>query len=422
MARPPIIAQSGKLFRRQLDDALDYLEDNLGGGGGSSAWGGITGTLSDQTDLQAALDAKVATSSLATVATTGSYGDLTGIPGTFTPAAHTHTEADITDLGSYQPLATVLTNTTASYTTAEETKLAGIETGATADQTGSEIKAAYEAEANTNAFTDAEKTKLAGIATGAEVNAVDSVNTQTGAVVLDADDIADAATTNKFTTASDISKLAGIESGATADQSDSEIETAYNNQVSVVSQAEGEAGTATTVRRWTAQRVKQAIDALAPSGGSSVYSVHKRSGPGGANSIGTGYTFNWDTEELKSGSDITWSGTNPSRLTIATAGIYRIGGFITVSSSDQRAQTSAEIRINGTSVGVYRSGSYIRNTGDSWDFWCMEIAPEPFQLSVNDYVEIAAVRNSGATGYNTGTAHTIYAYNSLSRIWVERAA
>jgi hypothetical protein len=43
---------------------------------------------------------------------------------------------------------------------------------------------------------------------------VDSVNTQTGAVVLDADDISDAATTNKFTTAGDISKLAGIEASA----------------------------------------------------------------------------------------------------------------------------------------------------------------------------------------------------------------
>lgn len=29
-----------------------------GGGGGGAAWGGITGTLSDQTDLQSALDAK----------------------------------------------------------------------------------------------------------------------------------------------------------------------------------------------------------------------------------------------------------------------------------------------------------------------------------------------------------------------------
>lgn len=36
--------------------------------------------------------------------------------------------------------------------------------------TGAEIKALYEAEANTNAYTDAEVTKLAGIAAGAEVN------------------------------------------------------------------------------------------------------------------------------------------------------------------------------------------------------------------------------------------------------------
>ena len=60
----------------------------------------------------------------------------------------------------------------------------------------------------------ADGTKLDGIAAGAQVNTVDSVNTQTGAVVLDADDISDAATTNKFTTAGDISKLAGIEAGA----------------------------------------------------------------------------------------------------------------------------------------------------------------------------------------------------------------
>jgi hypothetical protein len=44
--------------------------------------------------------------------------------------------------------------------------------------------------------------------------AVDSVNGQTGIVVLDADDIDDTSTTQKFTTAGDISKLAGIESGA----------------------------------------------------------------------------------------------------------------------------------------------------------------------------------------------------------------
>lgn len=41
--------------------SLPYL---TGGGGGGGTWGTITGTLSAQTDLQSALDAKVSTSSL----------------------------------------------------------------------------------------------------------------------------------------------------------------------------------------------------------------------------------------------------------------------------------------------------------------------------------------------------------------------
>lgn len=64
--------------------------------------------------------------------------------------------------------------------------------------------------------------------------------------------------------ASSLRSHINVENGATADQTDGEIETAYNNQVSVVEQAEAEAGVATTVRRWTAQRVAQAIAALAP--------------------------------------------------------------------------------------------------------------------------------------------------------------
>jgi hypothetical protein len=46
-------------------------------------------------------------------------------------------------------------------------KLDGIESGATADQTNTQIKTAYEANADTNEFSDAEQTKLAGIATSA---------------------------------------------------------------------------------------------------------------------------------------------------------------------------------------------------------------------------------------------------------------
>jgi hypothetical protein len=44
--------------------------------------------------------------------------------------------------------------------------------------------------------------------------AVDSVNAQTGSVVLDSDDIDDTGKTHKFTTAAEAAKLAGIEAGA----------------------------------------------------------------------------------------------------------------------------------------------------------------------------------------------------------------
>ena len=88
---------------------------------------------------------------------------------------------------------------------------------------GNVIKTAYEAQGDTNAFTDAEQLQLAGL-TGATVT---SVNGATGAVVLDADDIDGTLTTNKYTTAADISKLAGIETAATADQSNAEIKVAY---------------------------------------------------------------------------------------------------------------------------------------------------------------------------------------------------
>ena len=56
------------------------------------------------------------------------------------------------------------------------TKLAGIETAATADQTNAEIKTAYEANSNTNAYTDTEKTFVNAItATATELNILDGV-------------------------------------------------------------------------------------------------------------------------------------------------------------------------------------------------------------------------------------------------------
>lgn len=77
---------------------------------------------------------------------------------------------------------------------------------------------------STEDFTTAEKNKLATVDPNAEENAVNSVNGQVGTVQLDADDITDTSTVNKFTTQADINKLAGIEFNATADQTKADID------------------------------------------------------------------------------------------------------------------------------------------------------------------------------------------------------
>lgn len=56
-------------------------------------------------------------------------------------------------------------------------------------------------------------------------------------------------------------KLDGIETQATQDQTDQEIETAYNNQVAQVSGAEITAGTETGIRRYSPANVKAIVDA-----------------------------------------------------------------------------------------------------------------------------------------------------------------
>ncbi len=108
---------------------------------------------------------------------------------------------------------------TNAFTDAEQTKLSGIETGATADQSATEIKSLYESNSDTNAFTDSEQTKLSGIENNATADQTDSeIRT-----------LVDSATDSNVFTDADHTKLDGIEANATADQTDAEIKAAYEN-------------------------------------------------------------------------------------------------------------------------------------------------------------------------------------------------
>jgi len=103
----------------------------ISGGGGSVAFSVLTGDPEDNTNLEASLDAK------------------------WTEPANS----------------AVVEAIQVAYTTTMNNKLTGIDTGATDDQTGAEIKSAYEGESDTNAFTDAYKSAIDGLATVASTGA-----------------------------------------------------------------------------------------------------------------------------------------------------------------------------------------------------------------------------------------------------------
>ena len=194
--------------------------------------------IADTTGLQAALDARalvshthtladITDSGTAAAANTGTgltdviLGNDSRLTDSRTPLAHTHTLADITDSGLLAALDDV---------DASEIVDGAVGTAALA----------------LNAVT---LTRLQDIATASILGRVTAATGDP-----------------EVLTAAQVRTLLNVEDGAAADQSDAEIETAYNNQVDIVSQAEAEAGTATIARRWTAQRVAQAIAALAGGG------------------------------------------------------------------------------------------------------------------------------------------------------------
>lgn len=115
---------------------------------------------------------------------------------------------------------------------------------------------------STEDYTTAEKSKLTGIEAGAQVNTVTSVAGKTGAVTLAKGDVGLGNVDNTSDADKPISTAVSAALSGKVDTSDARLTNSREWTASTVGQAEAEAGTATTRRAWTSQRVRQNVAAF----------------------------------------------------------------------------------------------------------------------------------------------------------------
>lgn len=204
--------------------------------------------------------------------------------------------------------------------------------------------------------------------------------------VDDIGNLSSVGTINGRDISTDGAKLDGIENNATSDQTNAEIEIAYNAQVAAASQAEAEAGTEAAVRRFSPLRIKQAIDALASGTATASASVRKTVAQSISNSTTT--TISWDAEDWDTDT-IHDNATNNSRLTATTSGKYIITAAIVFGSNNAGVR---QLVVNKNGFLAFQQ--IFPNNGAGED----QCALTGFvSLSISDYVEVQVWQNSGGS-------------------------
>ena len=236
-------------------------------------------------------------------------------------------------------------------------------------------------------FDSTSSSKLAGISAGAEVNAVDSVNGQTGAVsvgLLELDDVGTDGTNGQVLTTNG----SGAFSFTTVSGGGSGVSKII-------------AGTNVTI---------------SPTGGTGDVTINSSGGGGGSAStvliktnivsatVNNALTFGsgsfFGTTLFESG---TWT-TTSSAITIPSDGFYSISFDIGSTSTVQRATPVFTITVNGTAIAEESSHAYIRNSsGGLTDASC--VLTTVLDLSSGDTIGLASRRENNATSAITTVAN-----------------
>lgn len=109
--------------------------------------------------------------------------------------------------------------------------------------------------------------------------------------------------------------------------------------------------------------------------------------------------LSWDVEREKDTGFTHDNVTNNTRIYIDDNGTYQILGNIRMISTDQRTQFVSRILIDGVIMPQPYSSGYIRNAGNSSDYWTCVATPPPVKLTAGQYVEIQIqVESQNTTG------------------------
>ena len=148
----------------------------------------------------------------------------------------------------------------------------------------------------------------------------------------------------------------------------------YHPEMEVISQAEAEAGTATSAKSWTAQRVSQAIAALTGGGGGGATPVHTIVFEGTLSSaVDTNDNIALPWNDATEHADITHNDTE-SVISFDVAGEYDFyfNAEVTNGAANNRQTWALDLRHRNSSdvdkfTYTVASGSYIRDDAATYD-------------------------------------------------------
>ena len=275
-----------------------------------------------------------------------------------------------TDVQAYS---SVLAGTTASYTTAEETKLAGIETAATADQTAQEIATAIDADATAEATLKSALGLGTAAYTASTAYATAAQGTLADSAVQPSDNISTLTNDSGYITGVSVSGI-----------SDTTITTPADNEVLAYD---------STTSKWINQTAAEA----------------------GLQPAGSYLTGNQTITLL---GDASGSGTTSIAVTVAddshshsTSTITGLGALATLSSVD--AATITDNSVGAAELNVFGNGSsgqYLISDGDGSFSWNTLTIPD----AIPSGTVMLFVQSSAPTGWTKSTTHNNKALRVVS--------